>query len=131
MTNLSIEAVNSVVKSNVDGRVEVYTDEYRIYNGLPKLDFVIEHERVNHSNGEFARGDASINGCEAIHSWLRVFLRVHRGVNRYNLQLYISFFAFYHNYGNRWLIRLIKSCLNWRKEVARRHKKEIMLKASI
>ena len=125
MTRLSISAVNSVVRANVDGRIEVYTDEYGIYNGLSKLDFVIRHERVNHSDGEFAKDDVSINGCEAVHSWLRVFLRIHRGVNRYNLQLYVSFFAFYHNYGNCWLIMLIKSCLNWRKEEARRHREEI------
>ncbi len=125
MTRLSIDAVNSVIKANVDGRIEVYTDEYGIYNGLLELDFVINHERVNHSNGEFAKDGASINGCEAIHSWLRVFLKIHRGVNRYNLQLYVSFFSFYHNHDIRWLIMLIESCLNWRKEEARRHREEI------
>ena len=128
MTNLSISAVNSVIRANVVGNTEVCTDEYGIYNGLLKLDFVISHERVNHSAGEYAKDGVSVNGCESLHSWLRVFLSVHRGINRYNLQLYVSFFAFYHNRGGSWLPELIRSCLDWSKEKARRHRKEIRKK---
>jgi len=63
----------------------------------------------------FAGGDAYINTAEGIHFRLRVFLRVHRGPNRGNLQFYVSFFAFYHNNGSRWLEKIMWACLNKRK----------------
>ena len=109
---LSISVINELVINHTDGPVIVYTDEYRVYNGLSELSVVVDHRRVNHSEGIFADGDAHINTAEGIHSRLRIFLRIHRGPNRGNLQFYVSFFAFYHNNGSRWLEKIIWACLN-------------------
>ena len=114
--SLSIDVINEIVMRHTEGPVIVYTDEYRVYNGLSKLNIIIEHRRVNHSEGVFAEGDAHINTAEGIHSRLRIFLRVHRGPNRGNLQFYVSFFAFYHNNSPRWLEKTIFVCLNKRRK---------------
>jgi len=91
---LSISVINELVINHTDGPVIAYTDEYRVYNGLFELSVVVDHHRVNHSEDIFADGDARINTAEGIHSRLRIFLRIHRGPNRGNLQFYVSFFAF-------------------------------------
>jgi len=40
-------------------------DEYTIYQGIAKeMEGVKEHWVVNHSQGEWARGEAHVNGCE-------------------------------------------------------------------
>jgi len=110
--NLSIKLINKLVVEHTEGPLTVYTDDYNIYNGLVNLNIVLDHRVVKHSCGIFADGDNHINTAEGIHSRLRVFLRVHRGANRGNLQLYVSLFAFYHNSGRKWLESLIKACLN-------------------
>ena len=41
----------------------VYTDESKAYTGIPRA-----HEAVNHSAGEYVRGDATVNGMEGFWS---------------------------------------------------------------
>jgi len=112
---LPIIIINELVINHIDGPVIAYTDEYGVYNGLSELSVIVDHRRVNHSEGIFADGDAHINAAEGIHSRLRIFLRIHRGPNRENLQFYVSFFAFYHNNGLIWLEKIIWACFNKRK----------------
>jgi hypothetical protein len=38
---------------------------------------VKEHRVVNHRQGEWARGEAHVNGCENRNGFLRTFLRKH------------------------------------------------------
>jgi len=48
------------------------------------------HENVNHSIGEYARGEVHINTCES--STFRPFIAVHRGVAKCNIPLYVSLY---------------------------------------
>ena len=48
------------------------------------------HEYVNHSMGEYVKGEVHINNCEKRASILRPWLSVHRGVSKDNLDTYLS-----------------------------------------
>ena len=58
------------------------------YNNLINHKKVIDHKTINHSNGEYAKGEVHVNNDENRHSLLRRFLRIFRGVSKYNLQGY-------------------------------------------
>lgn len=61
------------------------------------LDEVCQHFTVNHSKGEYAEGDISINNTENRFSLLKNFLRKHRGVSKYNLNEYVAPCQFFIN----------------------------------
>ena len=84
----------------------VNTDEYVIYDALPRWGYV--RKSVCHSRGEYARdedGDGfhevHVNTMEGFWSLLRSWLRPHRGISQEKLPIYLGFFEFVHNVGRR------------------------------
>lgn len=75
---------------NVDVGSTIYTDDYPSYRLLGEAGY--NHETVNHSLGEYARGEVHINHDEAIVSLFKPWLAKHRGVNKRNLHLYATTF---------------------------------------
>jgi len=71
--NTSREDLHTFVKENVSSGAYLYTDEHSGYEGLEAY----KHERVNHSKGEYARGNVHTNGIE---SFWALFKRGHYGV---------------------------------------------------
>ena len=49
-------------------------------NFLQRLGY--QHDTVNHSKGEYARGQVHVNTVEGVWSLLRDQLRIHRGVSK-------------------------------------------------
>ncbi|MFQ5615176.1 MAG: transposase, partial [Anaerolineales bacterium] len=74
----------------------VYTDGYNIYNFLRRSGY--QHATVNHSAGEYARGEVHVNTVEGWWSLLRDHLRIHRGVSKVYLPLYVMRFEFLANH---------------------------------
>jgi transposase-like protein len=68
-----------------------------------------KHDYVNHSIGEYARGDVHINNCENRASLLRPWLSVHRGVSKDNLNTYLSLFQLQRNTNKLPTIEKIKT----------------------
>jgi len=56
------------------------------------------HEFVNHTQKEYARGEVHENRAECLFSLLKPYLRVFRGVSKYNLPGYVGFFQFLRNF---------------------------------
>lgn len=56
------------------------------------------HERVNHSKGEYARGEVHENRTETIWSLFCPWLLTFRGVSQDNLPAYVKFFQFLYNH---------------------------------
>lgn len=81
------QAINESV---ADGAI-LYTDDHRGYTGLDKY----RHETVNHSAGEYVRGDAHTNGIE---SFWAILKRAHMGTfhhwSKKHLDRYVREFAF-------------------------------------
>lgn len=88
--------VTKLVNENLDHETRVHTDESRLYWRLK--DQVLAHDSVNHSSGEYVRGDVHTNNVE---SYFSVFKRGMRGTYQHcaekHLHRYLAEFDFRHN----------------------------------
>ena len=93
--NTDGESIKGFVREHVEPGATLYTDEARVYRGLPEYD----HEAVNHSVGEYVDGMAHTNGIESFWSMLK---RAHKGtfhkISPKHLDRYVSEFAGKHNH---------------------------------
>ena len=82
--------LQSFVEDRVVADATVYTDEHGSYQDMP----FFEHEAVNHSRGEYVRGQAHTNGMESFWS---MFKRAYHGTYHHlstkHLQRYVDQFA--------------------------------------
>ena len=94
--NVQTETIQFLIEYLTDQGAAVYTDSYNIYNFLQRVGY--HHQRVNHSQGEYARGEVHVNTVEGLWSLLRDHLRIHRGVSKLYLPLYVMRFEFLVNH---------------------------------
>jgi transposase-like protein len=80
------EIINRAVK-NIDSDATIYHDDYRSY-GI--LNGSFRHESVNHSAGEYVRGDVHTNTIEGEFSVLRPWLQTFRGISKEYAYLYCA-----------------------------------------
>jgi transposase-like protein len=77
----------------------LHTDEAGAYSDIGGLFF--KHETINHSAGEFARGDVTTNGIESVFAVLkRGLIGVYHHASPKHLGRYVDEFAFRLNEGN-------------------------------
>ncbi|MGH8598917.1 MAG: IS1595 family transposase, partial [Gammaproteobacteria bacterium] len=67
-----VDAANlkDAIRENVDRSATIMTDELGSYSGIGS-EFAGGHQTVNHSAGEYVRGDASTNEVEAYFALLK------------------------------------------------------------
>lgn len=91
-----LETVQKIVRENVSKESRLHTDGSSLYKSVGK-EFAA-HETVEHSMGEYVRGDVHNNACE---SYFSVFKRGMRGVYQHcrekHLHRYLCEFDFRHN----------------------------------
>ena len=76
----------------------LHTDEHAGYQGLGGV--LYGHEAINHSAGEFARGDVSTNGIESVWAVMkRGLYGIYHHASRKHLGRYVSEFTFRLNEG--------------------------------
>ncbi|KXA99813.1 hypothetical protein AKJ40_02410, partial [candidate division MSBL1 archaeon SCGC-AAA259M10] len=88
--NLSNKFIRTLLGGHVKEGSKVYHDDYTIYNYLPGYEDVA----INHSEGEYVKGEAHTNTIEGIFSLLKSWLRIFRGVRKDNLWKYLKIFEF-------------------------------------
>ena len=92
--NTDAPTIRGFVREHTEPGATLYTDEASVYEGMPEFD----HEAVNHSVGEYVRGQAPTNGIESFWSMLK---RAHSGVfhkiSPKHLDRYVREFAGRHN----------------------------------
>ena len=76
LTNLQKAQLRPWLLAQIERGSRVYTDDYEIYEFLRQVGY--RHHCVNHSAGEYARGQVHCNTAEAIWSLLRPYLRTFR-----------------------------------------------------
>jgi transposase-like protein len=90
------ESLEPVMTQAIAPGSTVYTDSAKCYNFLEEVGY--HHESVNHSQGEYVRGQVHENGTEGVWSLLLPWLATFRGVNQGNLPAYATFFQFLFNH---------------------------------
>ena len=85
------ETLQGFVLSKVDGKVKIYSDDNRAYEGLNR-------EAVRHSIGEYVRGQAHTNGIESFWAMLkRGFYGTYHRLSTKHLDRYVKEFSGRHN----------------------------------
>jgi transposase-like protein len=92
---------------HIEAGSKVYTDSLPSCNALQDMGY--RHEHINHSLGEYARGDAHINNCENRASPPRPWLSVRRGISKDNLNTYLTLFQLQRNTNKPTTIEKIKT----------------------
>jgi transposase-like protein len=90
--------LKQIICQNIEKGSTIYTDDYMPYRLLSGEGYI--HEIVNHSQGEYARGNVHVNHDEGIVSLFKPWLQKHRGVNKRNLPLYTATFQTLYNMRN-------------------------------
>lgn len=89
--------VRRELQANVDPSAKIYTDEGTHYQWLGRP-WPGGHEAVNHSAGEYVRGDASTNTVEGFFSLLkRGIYGTFHSVSKKHLHRYVDEFSFRYN----------------------------------
>lgn len=91
------------IKNEIHRRVEIgstlHTDEASAYQGMDGLFY--RHETINHTAGEFRRGNVTTNGIESVFAVLKRGLTgVYHHASPKHLGRYVNEFAFRLNEGN-------------------------------
>ncbi|MDO8462725.1 MAG: IS1595 family transposase [bacterium] len=96
--NAKMRTLESKIVAHIDIGSTLYTDELMSYS---KIGSLYKHEAVNHSSGEYVRGDAHTNNVE---SFWALFKRGYHGtyhtMSGKHLQRYVDEFAFRWNERN-------------------------------
>jgi len=97
--DVDMDTVHRAIHANVEVGATLHTDEAAAYNGLDGLFY--QHEQINHSAGEYVRGNVSTNGIESVWALLkRGITGVYHQTSRKHLHRYVDEFAFRLNDGN-------------------------------
>ena len=100
------ETLHGFIRENVAGNVEaIYTDEWEAYRGVADED--TEHETVNHSEREYARGKVHVNSMENVWSLLkRSIIGSYHQVSAKHLDAYLDELEFrFNNRENPYMFR--------------------------
>jgi len=93
VANVTGAELKGAIRENVDRKARIMTDQFPSYRGLDKEFF--SHEVVNHSIGEYARGDAHTNTAEGYFANLKRGLNgSYHHVSQRHLHRYLSEFDF-------------------------------------
>jgi transposase-like protein len=89
--------VRPAIALHVEAGSTIHTDEAPVYRNLPGF----EHETINHSAGEYVRGNVTTNGIESVFAVLkRGLIGVYHHVSPKHLERYVDEFSFRLNDGN-------------------------------
>jgi len=99
VATMDLDAAMRAVHSKVALGSALHTDESPVFNGLNGLFF--RHERINHSAGEYARGEVTTNSIESVFAVMKRGIHgVYHKASPKHLGRYVNEFAFRLNDGN-------------------------------
>lgn len=95
----SMDTVHRAIHARIAVGSMLHTDEAAAYFGIGGLFF--GHDSINHSAGEYARGDVTTNSIESVFAVMkRGIIGVYHHTSRKHLGRYVDEFAFRLNDGN-------------------------------
>lgn len=88
------KTLHNFIKNNVEQNTQVFTDNFTGYKGLSDY----QHQTVNHSVGEYIKGQAHTNGIESFWALLkRRYYGIFHHMSFKHLHRYVSECTFRHN----------------------------------
>jgi ISXO2-like transposase domain/Transposase zinc-ribbon domain len=95
--NVSGRTLRAAIREMVDSNSRLMTDEYPCYANIGG-EFKGGHERVRHTAGEYARGDANTNTIESSFAILKRGINgIHHAVSKKHLHRYVAHYDFLWN----------------------------------
>jgi transposase-like protein len=99
--DITAPTLKAAIRAHVDPTARLMTDENRAYSGLAD-EFAGGHETVNHSAGEYARGDATTNTVEGFFGlFKRGVMGSFHHISEKHMDRYLNEFSF------RWDLRKV------------------------
>ena len=92
--DFTVKTVQKAADLAVQAGSRLYTDSAGSYRALKGY----VHAFVNHTQKEYTRGEVHENRAECLFSLLKPYLRVFRGISKFNLPGYLGFFQFLRNF---------------------------------
>src|ERR671931_2286209 len=92
--DFTVTTVQKAADLAVQAGSRLSTDSASTYRALQGYG----HDYVHHTRKEYARGDVHENRAECLFSLLKPYLRVFRGISKFNLPGYVGFFQFLRNF---------------------------------
>lgn len=90
------KTLHSEIQNTIEPGSKVYTDNFRAYQRLGKKGYT--HKSVDHSTGEYVRGNIHTNGIENVWSLFKRYLSgTYTSCSRKHLQRYTDEQAFRHS----------------------------------
>ncbi|MEK6245007.1 MAG: IS1595 family transposase [Pseudomonadota bacterium] len=97
--NVTAKTLRPILEKHVAKTSDLMTDDAAVYNKVGKP--FARHEVVNHSKGEYVRGDATTNTVEGYFSILKRGLHgIYHNVSEHHLHRYLSEFDFRYSHRN-------------------------------
>jgi len=95
--DVKAQTVKPHIEKQISKEANVYTDEFRPYNILPKLGY--SHEKVLHGQGIYVIGNVHTNTIEGFWSLVKNGIRgVYHSVSPQHLQSYLNEYSFRYNH---------------------------------
>jgi len=102
--------LQAIIRGRVVLDSTVYSDGWRAYDGLTHAGYR-RHLRVAHGRGEFARGEAHINGIEGFWGYAKTRLAKFRGMSKHTFYLHLKECEFRFNHRREGVYEvLLDSC---------------------
>lgn len=99
MEQRTLQEATKRIHANIEVGSQLYSDDHLIFSDLDGL--FLRHEAVNHSAGEYRRGEASTNSIESVWAVLKRGIHgVYHQVSTKHLGRYVNEFAFRLNEGD-------------------------------
>jgi transposase-like protein len=99
VADVDMDTVHKAIHAQIAVGSTLHTDEAQAYNNLDGLFF--RHEQINHSAGEYARGNVTTNGIESVWAVMKRGIHgVYHHTSVKHLGRYVDEFAFRLNDGN-------------------------------
>src|SRR5690606_30338002 len=96
VATVNVDTLKQVLEKNISKDARLMTDAAPMYRGTGKQ--FASHEWVDHSHGEYARGDVTTNTVEGFFGVLKMGIRgVYQHVAPEHLNRYVSEFEFRYN----------------------------------
>jgi len=92
--DFTVKTVQKAADLAMQAGSRLYTDSASSYRALKGY----AHDFVNHTKKEYARSEVHENRAECLFSLLKPYLRVFRGISKFNLPGYVGFFQFLRNF---------------------------------